>query len=377
MGLMVGQTVTPDHNSDIADSLGVVKATFWQEEYKMGKLLVPAGFNGLFKIDAKANPRIARGILMDPPSVHSQSVSIRLKWDKSHPSLSDEEFWSKLGTFDKEGQLIRKICTDIESYYHASLVSHGADPFAQKVGDDGKIVNPGYSSKQDYSDNRGDTIEYYCMDWKSQEGNGVEILNNTMVYNLNKQKQNNTETNVDMKLEDLIGAGLLNLEEGVEVTEENVMAALRKTVADLKDLGISSGNKDTEITQLKEQLTEAQGKAKTTEDSKFIDMGKTHLDTTREAVKANYKKLHGSGADETILTLLDSCSLEQLNSLGKQYNEQLEQKYPLSCSKCGSKEVNRASSVNVPEEDDDFSNSGKGVKDNDTIIEEIRKQKLK
>lgn len=70
---------------------------------------------------------------MDPPSIHSNSVSVRFIWDKSHPNLDEDEFWNKLGTYDEKGNLICRVVKEIVSYYETSLVSHGADPFAQKI----------------------------------------------------------------------------------------------------------------------------------------------------------------------------------------------------------------------------------------------------
>lgn len=99
--MLVGQTVNCDHSTDVANAIGSVKQTFWQESFKQDGIVIPAGINGVLKIDAKANPRLARGILMDPPSIHSNSVSVRFIWDKSHPNLDEDEFWSKLGTYDE------------------------------------------------------------------------------------------------------------------------------------------------------------------------------------------------------------------------------------------------------------------------------------
>ena len=69
--MLVGQTVNCDHSTDVANAIGSVKQTFWQESFKQDGIVIPAGINGVLKIDAKANPRLARGILMDPPSIHS------------------------------------------------------------------------------------------------------------------------------------------------------------------------------------------------------------------------------------------------------------------------------------------------------------------
>ena len=141
MKMLLGQTVNCDHETNIGNAIGAVSQVMWQESYKDGHFTIPAGINGILKIDGKANPRIARGILMEPPSIHSNSVTVQFKWDKSHPGMEDGEFYQKLGTYDSKGEMVRRIVTEVVRYLETSLVSHGADSFAQKIGSDGKIVN--------------------------------------------------------------------------------------------------------------------------------------------------------------------------------------------------------------------------------------------
>lgn len=100
MKMLLGQTVNCDHETNIGNAIGAVSQVMWQEAYKDGSFTIPGGINGILKIDGKANPRIARGILMEPPSIHSNSVTVQFKWDKSHPSMEESEFYQKLGTYD-------------------------------------------------------------------------------------------------------------------------------------------------------------------------------------------------------------------------------------------------------------------------------------
>ena len=132
MKMSLGQTVNCDHETNIGNAIGAVSQVMWQESYKDGSFTIPAGIDGILKIDGKANPRIARGILMEPPSIHSNSVTVQFKWDKSHPQMEDNEFYQKLGTYDSKGVMVRRMVTEIVRYLETSLVSHGADSFAQK-----------------------------------------------------------------------------------------------------------------------------------------------------------------------------------------------------------------------------------------------------
>ena len=147
MNKLLGQTVYPNHEALIGNELGSVSKVFWQESYttKAG-VKVPAGINGVFKIDAKAHPNVARKILMDPPAIHSNSVTVEFEWEQSHPKMDLNEFRSKIGTYGADGQLIRRIATYVRNYHETSLVPHGADPFAQKVDEKGKINNADYAN---------------------------------------------------------------------------------------------------------------------------------------------------------------------------------------------------------------------------------------
>ena len=59
MPLLVGQSVNLDHETDVANAIGAVKSVEWQEAYKDEKtgIIIPAGINGIMKIDGLSNPR--------------------------------------------------------------------------------------------------------------------------------------------------------------------------------------------------------------------------------------------------------------------------------------------------------------------------------
>ena len=46
--------------------------------------------------------------MMDPPAIHSNSVTVRFSWEKSHPELTDQQFYDKIGSYDKDGKLIKR-----------------------------------------------------------------------------------------------------------------------------------------------------------------------------------------------------------------------------------------------------------------------------
>lgn len=353
MKMLLGQTVNCDHETNIGNAIGAVSQVMWQESYKDGSFTIPAGINGILKIDGKANPRIARGILMEPPSIHSNSVTVQFKWDKSHPQMEDNEFYQKLGTYDSKGVMVRRIVTEIVRYLETSLVSHGADSFAQKIGSDGKIINPTFAKRtwasyEEYRDDK--SKQYFFTDYKSDLTSYQEKDDTQGSFNDNDAKDNQSNEKNSMNelqkfLESLFRDNLLTLEEGKEMNQETVVACIQSLVSSRNELQTSVDNLTTEKNSLTEQVTNLNAEVANLKE--MATVGKNHIASLREDAVATYKKLMGDNADETIVTMLnaETTGITTLVSLTKDYQARLEEKFPLTCSKCGSKDVNRASSV--------------------------------
>lgn len=373
MKMLLGQTVNCDHETNIGNAIGAVSKVVWQDEYKDGSFTIPAGINGVLKIDGKANPRIARGILMEPPSIHSNSVTIQFKWDKSHPELSDEEFYTKLGTYDSKGNMVRRMVTEVVRYLETSLVSHGADTFAQKIGSDGKIVNPEFakrtwSSYEEYNNDKAK--QFFFSDYKTVNYSNASF-NDTPANNNNQDNVNNVTNMNELELfiQAITGKGMIQLAEGVEATKENVISALKAVLAEntsLKATAALISTKDEQITNLTTQVANLK---------EMSEMGKSFIASLREEVVSNYQKLKGDSADETILTMLkaDTTGVNTLKSLNKDYKAQLEEKFPMTCSKCGSHDISRASSAKEPEPKVD---TNKNQEPSGDIFSEVYRQKL-
>ena len=351
MKMLLGQTVNCDHETNIGNAIGAVSQVMWQESYKDGSFTIPAGINGILKIDGKANPRIARGILMEPPSIHSNSVTVQFKWDRSHPQMEDNEFYQKLGTYDSKGVMVRRIVTEIVRYMETSLVSHGADSFAQKIGSDGKIINPTFAKRtwasyEEYRDDK--SKQYFFTDYKSDLTSYQEKDDTQGSFNDNDAKDNQSNEKNSMNelqkfLESLFGDNLLTLEEGKEMNQETVVACIQSLVSSRNELQTSVDNLITEKNSLTEQVTNLNAEVANLKE--MATVGKNHIASLHEDAVATYKKLMGDNADETIVTMLnaETTGITTLVSLTKDYQARLEEKFPLTCSKCGSKDVNRAS----------------------------------
>ncbi len=130
--MLQGQTVYSDHVYwRVANWLGVVGQAVWDE--KGDQVDGTPGINVELKIDWKMNPKIARGLLMKPPAIHSVSATVLFEWDASHPDLLDQHrFFSLLGE-EVDGQIVRIIVTKVLGYWELSLVFQGADVRAKQL----------------------------------------------------------------------------------------------------------------------------------------------------------------------------------------------------------------------------------------------------
>ena len=385
MKRLLGQTVNCDHETNIGNAIGAVSKVMWQEPYKDGNLIIPGGINGVLKIDGKANPRIARGILMEPPSIHSNSVTVQFKWDKSHPELSDDEFYTKLGTYDSHGNMICRVVTEIIRYLETSLVSHGADAFAQKIGDDGKIINPEFAKRtwSSYSEYKEDKSKNYSFsDYKDVKSFTVEnddtskLLNNKDI--LTKTNNQNEMNELELFIASLFGENLLTLVEGENPTEANVLKAIKSLISENKSLNDMTNTLSSEKTSLTDQVNNLNTELANLKE--MATVGTNYIKSLREEVVTNYNKLKGDSADQTIITMINSetTGLLTLQSLNKDYMNQLEEKFPMTCSKCGSKDISRSSSIKS-DDDNPMSNGEEslGIKDNHSLFDTIYKSKVK
>ena len=388
MKMLLGQTVNCDHETNIGNAIGAVSQVMWQEAYKDGSFTIPGGINGILKIDGKANPRIARGILMEPPSIHSNSVTVQFKWDKSHPQMEDNEFYQKLGTYDSKGVMVRRIVTEIVRYLETSLVSHGADSFAQKIGSDGKIINPTFAKRtwasyEEYRDDK--SKQYFFTDYKSdltsyQEKNDTQGSFNDNDANDNHSNKDNMNE-LQKFLESLFGDNMLTLEEGKEMNQENVIACIQTLVSSRNELQTSVDNLTTEKTSLTEQITNLNAEVANLKE--MATVGKNHIASLRENAVTTYKKLMGDKADETIVTMLnaETTGIVTLISLTKDYQSRLEEKFPMVCASCGSHDVSRASSVAETDEktgtQKPATTSNAEAKSTSETLEDLYKKKFK
>lgn len=344
MPMLLGQTINIDHEMAVGNAIGALSNVFWQNASKdaQGKK-IPAGINAIMKIDGKSNPRIARGIMMNPPSIHSNSVTVKFGWEPSHKFETDGEFFEKAGTYNDKGELIRPVVNLIKAYHETSLVSHGADPYAQKIGTNGKIVNPEYASRV-YSFSAGKPIQgCFEIDYKTE--NFSFSADKAIPNPINNISNNINQQNMDEIIKDVASEFGFKVE---DLTEDNLVSKLKTKLEDTKN------ERSTEVENLKTEKTNLETELQA-EKNKVIDLEKKEglsesekaliteitKNTRNEAVKF-FKLIKGNEADENIINLISEASFETANAFLKQYSKEADDKFAATCQDCQSTNIVRA-----------------------------------
>jgi hypothetical protein len=340
MSKLLGQSVYTNHDAQIGNEVGSVAEVAWQDSYTTkGGLKVPAGIIGVLKIDGKSHPKIARAIMMSPPAIHSNSVTVSFAWEKSHPKMSDEEFMSKIGTFGEDKQLVRRIVTEIGAYHETSLVAHGADPWAQVTDGNGKIINPEYAVSQN-SAKGGSQVYFYSYK--------TDLLSLSAEEDEIKNLETQSDTNMLKELQQFLG-----LDDAT--TFEQCMAKLQENKAAFADSQTAVTNLTAQVNTLNEELTTLKGQ--TPVETPEHKIGKAHLVALKAETVANHKKVYGD-ANAFMLDIINNATEPSvIEGFNKQFTDALEAKFPLTCKDCNGHNVSRAS---ASEEGSGGSSEGQG-----------------
>ena len=173
----------------------------------------------------------------------------------------------------------------------------------------------------------------------------------------------------------LFADGMLTLAEGNDQNRENALQAIRSLIAERDAANNSVQSLTTEKTTLIDKITKLNAEVANLKDMATI--GTNYIKSFREEVVGNYTKLKGDNIDQTIITMINSetTGLLTLQSLNKEYTQQLEDKFPLTCSACGSKDISRASSAKV--EDTTTTQHEEQPANNSDLFSTIYKNKIK
>lgn len=276
VSMLLGATVYPNHNYwDVNNWLGSVSNAAWDAEGKNADGV--AGINATYKIDALMNPRIARGLLMSPPAIHSTSMTVLFEFEYSHPDIAADDKWKFMRLLGEEvdGTIVRFIVTKIREYWEASLVFQGADRLAKKYEDD----------EEDFDD---ESLSAAKLSAKPTNSNEVKTMKLT--------KEQKAELGIDFV--------------GEDVPETEILKAAESLAAKIKPFdGIN-------LTELKAKADVADG---------YVAEKRTEV--TRLARLAELGADEGE-LDEVIRVQIDEASFERLQSLGKYFEKKAADRLP-------------------------------------------------
>lgn len=371
LSMLIGQTIYANHEMVIGNELGVVQSAVWQNSYKTDKgIIIPAGINARLMIDGKKVPGIVRSIQMDPPAIHSVSVTLQFAWQKSH-DISDDEFRNKLGTYDEKGNLYTRVATEIIAYKEISLVPHGADPFAKKVGNDGKIIKPEEAAKRNgtlknsaprnhFFDFSGKTDLILNSEEEDEETATLENLNDNNDTNKNKNM------NRDFLLQLAFICGMFDV---TSLSDEDLTKKVREGITTLADANKSNIQLTADVLRLTKELAE-KTVSLTVEQTKNIAAGEKYITTLKNEAITNHKLITGTD-DAAFIERVNGSDLAGLEAIKAENATKLEEKSPLTCGDCSSTNVSRQTAV---------AGQGKNKTVNlsaEAALEEISKEALK
>lgn len=294
---LLGATIYPNHNfTDINNWLGSVASAAWDEEGANAEN-VP-GINATYKIDALMNPRIARGLMMNPPAIHSTSMTVLFKFEPSHPEIFNENRWRFIELLGEEveGSIVRFIVTEILEYWEASLVFQGADRLAKQsppAGDDEDLENLSAAKLE------------------AKPTNSNEVKEKTM--KLTKEKK--TELGIEF--------------DGDDVPETEILKAAEKFAVQLNGINLAELQK--QAGQVEVLMTAK--RAEVTRLAKIAELGAEDGDL-----------------DEVITMSIEDADADKLVKLENYYSKKAAEKFPNGgrSSVENSKEVETAGGVNKP-----------------------------
>lgn len=386
--MLLEKPVYFDHDTDLLNWVGITKSVKWTEAFtNKDGVPVPAGIDGVLAIDAKVNPKIARGVLSG--IIFSNSVTVIFDWKPSHTFESEEKFYNQIGEMHADGQMVRRVVTKIYDYYETSLVWLGADPFSKLIDKDGNLKHIDTSSIQ-YNKVDATTKDKYEKEFAYSIPCGID----KNVLALSKRTEKNNQNHNIMKPEVLIQlAAMLGVKaEDITVeslsklktadtaaeathtanaaiaasfqtaitefaTENKLDASTLEPKAFLASHKFVAADKIapmtealTKVTALEAEKTTLTGEVATLKTEvatlgKEAKIGKDFVQMKKDETIRLYKVVAGENSDEAVINLIKGAEPDALEGLLKQYAKDATGKFSASCKKCNSTEFEFRSSL--------------------------------
>lgn len=142
-GLLQGMPVMLNHSHYVETVVGTVLETWWSDELRLGA----PGIDARLRLDKQEMPAGLLGqMTADPPLKAAVSITWFGEYLRSHPDLTNSEFYALLGE-KHQGEVVRWIASSIDEMPELSLVWAGADRGARALASPGLNANLGLSGE--------------------------------------------------------------------------------------------------------------------------------------------------------------------------------------------------------------------------------------
>lgn len=345
---LVNVRVLTDHwDYNVLDTFGIIKSTKWTPATtdESGNR-IPAGIDGIMRFDMKLQYAVIRQIYNG--EINSCSVSVEFMWEPNMALPSNIDFDYAVGT-EYEGQLVRRVATEIIGYSEVSLVGMGADPFAKRLKENGTPNNPEWTAVAQYAKNVKELNQLYNTD------KGTELINEfgfyyvddritnkqaqTLTLSLTKQgeilKKEQTEQAMDKKIIECLvrNTGITEAElneNSIEKWAETNKQANESLQAKINEL-------QTEVQSSKEALAKVESEK--AELSKLAAQTTQRVENVRKQVMAFHNLKTDNKPNEAIVKTIETAGLELLEAFASDWGMQLHNEFGAKCVECGSTQI--------------------------------------
>jgi len=364
MPMLEGVPAYRNHHTFVGNEVGHIGTPTWSNSYTNadGKK-IPAGIDAPFIIDKILEPKLVRQLSSPRSPVKSSSVTVVFEWEASHDFDKEWMFWDMLGTFAEDGEMVRRIVTNITAYYESSLVWLGADPFAGKLDENGEVVEIDQASVIENS-RSGEEFEQFYKKHKKYFIYSCSESEKDILLKMNKeggpQSHSKTEKQTAMNKKLLEKIAQLNNCKVDEVTEEMIekfdvietdkLAALEKADSEVKTLKADKEAEEGKVKTLTDEKAQLEKDNKENaekveklekeakENEAKIKAGEAHLNSMREHTKEVYTKFAGDKVDDTIVKEIEGNNIEELEAKLKLFGAEAVTKFGAHCTTCNSSE---------------------------------------
>lgn len=378
-----------NHEMEIGNIVGVNG----QIEFKKSKKLengevVPGGLEGPIWVDARLHQDLCRKLTGFPvPHIQSVSVTVTYNWEPSHEftdrsgEVDEWEFERRVGTM-VDGEMVRRIVTEIVDFYETSFVYLGADPYAKILDADGNLINIEKESiVGNKSFDKDPLVDMYKNDnlilIQSQELEEEKLLNLKKSFIAGFSKSGKSEQETFIKEEEEMEKKLIaafakitgkkeeeitpELVEGFSVVSKEDLESYKKAeleAAKVEDLQAkltaaeSTVEKFSKICNV-EEIEAFEKEVEFSEVRKMAKYGSDVFAAKREECVRLYKLNVGEGKEsQAVIDTINKADDEALGGFLEQYGASLHETFGATCKDCGSKEVSFKSSKEESEEEE-------------------------